>query len=120
LFFDPNTNLTDREVLGNYLEGAFWTTVGVILFLCGRKAKPDFKRLSIWASVLFVLFGISDFVEAQTGAWWRPWWLLIWKGLCIAGLAWCYWKYREARKTSGKAQLTSPPPVDRSQPDPSL
>jgi hypothetical protein len=72
--------------------------VGIILAIAGRKAKAPLNRLAIVASVLFLLFGLSDLVEAQTGAWWRPWWLLMWKGLCIVGLAGCYIKYRKLRK----------------------
>ena len=33
----------------------------------------------------FFAFGISDFVEIHTGAWYRPWWLLAWKATCVAG-----------------------------------
>ena len=36
------------------------------------------------ACIAFLLFGFSDYVEAHTGAWWRPWWLLFWKGACLA------------------------------------
>ncbi|MBE7458640.1 MAG: hypothetical protein KJ057_17160 [Phycisphaerae bacterium] len=34
----------------------------------------------------FLAFGASDVVEADTGAWWRPWWLLAWKAACLAVL----------------------------------
>jgi hypothetical protein len=93
-----NTDFADLEVIGNYIEAAFWIVVGVVLCLCGRKARPPLHKLSFLSSGLLVLFGISDIVEAQTGAWWRPWWLLIWKGICLVGLAWCYWQYRQIRK----------------------
>jgi hypothetical protein len=36
-----------------------------------------------------VLFGISDLIEIFTGAWWRPWPLLMLKGCCLAGFLWC-------------------------------
>jgi hypothetical protein len=36
----------------------------------------------------FVLFGISDLIEIRTGAWWRPTWLLVWKGICLIAIAW--------------------------------
>jgi len=36
------------------------------------------------AAVNFTVFGFSDFVEAATGAWWRPWPLALWKGTCVA------------------------------------
>jgi hypothetical protein len=61
---------------------------------------------------LFVLFGSSDVVEAQTGAWWRPLWLLAWKGVCLGSLGWCYWRYRQIRQaanneTPGKKEGTT-------------
>jgi hypothetical protein len=34
-------------------------------------------------AIILILFGISDFVEMVSGAWWQPWWLLVWKALCI-------------------------------------
>jgi hypothetical protein len=65
-----NTDLTDPEVIGNYIEGVFWMTVGVVVGIVGaRKSNPAFKNLSLIACVVFILFGVSDLVEAQTGAW---------------------------------------------------
>jgi hypothetical protein len=93
-----NTDFTDPEVIGNYIEGGFWILIGIVLGFAGRKANPAFQKLSRFASGVFILFGASDWVEAQTGAWWRPIWLLVWKGLCLITLAFCYWKYRRIRK----------------------
>ncbi len=82
-----NTNFTDPEVIGNYIEGVFWTIVGIVLAIAGQRANSAYRGLSIAASGTFVVFGLSDFVEAQTGAWWRPLWLLGWKALCLVVLA---------------------------------
>jgi len=92
-----NTNFTDPEVIGNYIEGVFWTIVGIVLVIAGQRANRTYRVLSIVASSVLIVFGISDFVEAQTGAWWRPLWLLGWKALCLLVLTWCYWKYRRIR-----------------------
>jgi len=105
-----NTDLTDPEVIGNYIEGVFWMTVGIVLGIAGLKTNPEFKKLSLIACAVFVIFGVSDLVEAQTGAWWRPLWLLGWKGLCLVGLAWCYWRYRQI-----KARLVAPADKSRDQ-----
>jgi hypothetical protein len=105
-----NTDLTDPEVIGNYIEGVFWMTVGIVVGIAGRKANPAFKNLPLIACAVFILFGASDFVEAQTGAWWRPLWLLCWKGLCLVVLTWCYWKYRQI-----KARLAVLPDKSRDQ-----
>lgn len=32
-------------------------------------------------------FGVSDIIELQTGAWWRPWWLLLLKAACLLSFA---------------------------------
>ena len=122
-----NTNFTDPEVLGNYIEAAFWVVVGILVFALGRRARPPLNRLALPAAVLFVFFGLSDVVEAQTGAWWRPFWLLLWKGFCIVGLAGCYWKYRRIKKeqaaspqASGSAlgpQTVAAPQPDQEVPD---
>jgi hypothetical protein len=93
-----NTNLTDIEVLGNYIEAAFWTAIGLAFLVRGWKRRSPFFALPLIAGTILVLFGGSDVVEAQTGAWWRPLWLLAWKGACLGGLAWCYWRYRQIRE----------------------
>jgi len=38
------------------------------------------------AAVAFLAFAGTDLVEMQTGAWWRPWWLLVWKAACVGVL----------------------------------
>jgi hypothetical protein len=65
----------------NYVECALWMAIGVYFAIAAR--KPSTRLRCLIAGVAFVLFGISDYVEAQTGAWWRPWWLLVWKGGCL-------------------------------------
>jgi len=68
----------------NYLEAALWATIGVA-FLAAAAFRPIGERLRCFViAAVFIAFGGSDVVEAQTGAWWRPWWLLVWKGVCLA------------------------------------
>gem|GEM_PF-3089523 len=67
--------------------------------------RGRWTRGSAAASVFLALFGVSDFVEVHTGAWWRPWWLLAWKGDCIFALAgiyvwWRWWERVEALERS--------------------
>ena len=52
--------------------------------LSGMTKKRSTKAYGILLAIILILFGISDFVEMATGAWWQPWWLLAWKGLCVA------------------------------------
>jgi hypothetical protein len=66
----------------NFIEALFWLLLGLGVLLTGLKKKR-------WPlGLLLMAFGLSDFVEMRTGAWWRPWWLLVWKGLCLLGLVW--------------------------------
>jgi hypothetical protein len=92
-----NTNFTDPEVIGNYIEAGFWILIGLAFLVRNRRLRPPYFALPIGAGITFVLFGCSDVVEAQTGAWWRPWWLLLWKGACLLALAYCYLRYRFLR-----------------------
>jgi hypothetical protein len=65
----------------NYFECCLWLAIG-IGFAIGALRRA--ARLNcVVACAAFLLFGVSDYVEAHTGAWWRPWWLLVWKGGCL-------------------------------------
>lgn len=46
----------------------------------------------------FLAFGLSDIIESQTGAWWRPWWLLVLKGGCICAFLYGAWAYRRIKR----------------------
>lgn len=79
----------------NYVEAALWVMIAAALAITGVRV-PHRRRLSCAAAIAFCAFGASDLVEARTGAWWRPWWLLVWKGLCIAVLLACLRSFRSA------------------------
>src|SRR2546430_2120329 len=59
----------------NYLEACLWSAIGVGFFVRAVTQRAQ-RGDTIIAAIAFVLFASSDVVEAQTGAWWRPWWLL--------------------------------------------
>ena len=64
-------------VYGNYVEASLWAGLGVVALWKGR---------GWWRVVLcvaLIAFGVSDIVETRTGAWYRPWWLLAWKAVCV-------------------------------------
>ncbi|NET74529.1 MAG: hypothetical protein F6K62_27615 [Sphaerospermopsis sp. SIO1G2] len=48
------------------------------------------EKISLFLA--FVGFGISDFLEIQTGAWWRPWWLFTLKAICLVSIVWLLWR----------------------------
>lgn len=84
---------------GNMIEGFFWLTVAAILYWQSRK-EPDrrLKGVADRAGLVLFWFGISDFIEVGTGAWYRPFGLLLLKAGCIAFLLYCFIEYLRLRK----------------------
>ena len=70
---------------GNLIEGILWSAIA--LGFVAALLKPGWRSAKIVAAINFAAFGVSDFIEMQTGAWWRPWWLLAWKAACVAVMA---------------------------------
>ena len=74
----------------NFWEALFWLFCGIVSF--GKAVKNSiYRRKCIVLGVVFVVFGMSDFVEMQTGAWWQPWWLFVWKLLCMISITFVGW-----------------------------
>lgn len=70
----------------NLGEAVFWIALAVVVVAVMVRRR----RVGAWSlalAIVLVMFGISDVVENHTGAWWRPWWLLVWKTVCVAALA---------------------------------
>lgn len=74
----------------NALEALFWMALAIFLIVRSRPTIPQRRVLRI-SALLLVFFAVSDVVEIRTGAWWSPWWLLLWKTLCVLGLLGCAW-----------------------------
>ncbi len=69
----------------NICEGLLWIVIGVgFAVVYSRKREHPGPMLS--GCVLFLTFGVSDFVETTTGAWYKPWWMLLWKAANLLGL----------------------------------
>ena len=69
--------------MGNYIEACIWELIGIIFIVKSIKSTRKNSHLFLIAAINFSLFGISDIVEVQTGAWWHPWWLFLWKISCV-------------------------------------
>ncbi len=69
----------------NLVEAVFWILCGLGVVWSGVWGDVKYRLVFGLGAVLLILFGVSDWVEMGTGAWWRPWWLLVWKGGCLAG-----------------------------------
>jgi hypothetical protein len=90
----------DYVFVFNAFESLLWACIAVFLFLNARRQK-EIRGRSTVAALTFLIFAGSDFIEMQTGAWWRPWWLLVWKGACIATLvAVAMYHYRRGRESA--------------------
>ena len=70
----------------NYIESALWGLIALVFAVAATRRAGQVRLRCTLASVSFLLFGLSDVVEVATGAWWRPWWLLVWKGACVSSL----------------------------------
>lgn len=84
-------------VWGNYLEACLWWALAVVAFF----KAPAGARTVLVAGL--AAFGLSDVVEVQTGAWYRPWWLLAWKAACVlvfAGVGLRQWRTSRSRRNS--------------------
>jgi len=79
---------------GNYIESGLWGLFA-IGFLVYSYKRPTLvaKRKNQITAFIFLVFGISDIVEVQTGAWWKPWWLFFWKASCVIGFMICFWDF---------------------------
>jgi hypothetical protein len=66
----------------NLCEASLWFVIAAII---GWKLrKPTQIACFYWLlPPTFVVFGISDFIESRTGAFWEPWWLLAMKTGCV-------------------------------------
>ncbi len=95
-----NVTLSDADSLhavGNAVEAGFWAVVGFTFIVVALRRTGGGRGRLVALAVAFVLFGIPDLVEIQTGAWWDPWWLFAWKAACVVFFVWQYWVYRRLR-----------------------
>jgi hypothetical protein len=76
----------------NYGECAAWLIIALVLPFWFRTAPVEKRGIIARASVLFVIFGVSDYLEAPTHGR-LPAWLWAWKLLCAAGLLKCRYDY---------------------------
>ena len=88
----------------NYGEAGLWFIVALVVFVRSRSQPVAPQKIGGIAAAAFFFFGLSDLIEAQTGAWWRPWWLFVLKATCVFVFGVCGLKYRQWLKSE------KPPP----------
>jgi hypothetical protein len=86
------------EGLANLIECPFWIVVAWVIFFAGLRTSRRGAGYSLAVAPVLVVFGLSDFVESGTGAWWSPWWLFLWKAGCVILLALIVIGYYRARR----------------------
>ena len=69
----------------NLVEAALWICAGAAVLLWSL-LRGQWGARPLMRAAFLIAFGQSDVVETHNGAWWRPWWLLVWKGLCVLAL----------------------------------
>jgi len=93
-------------VTANYLEACLWGAISAsfIVYAIARRGGAT----CLIAAVALFFFGVSDVIETRTGAWWRPWWLLVWKGGCLAVFLALPLNLRKARREASSRPSGSP------------
>ena len=89
-------------VNGNYLEAFLWFCFAIGFAVNAGKTSGKTRIHRLITTLIFLLFGGSDIVEVQTGAWWSPWWLFVWKATCILSMVILFWVYLRDRPLANK------------------
>lgn len=88
-----------NEYTFNLAECGLWQLVALALALKSVRSPVATRRVLRFLALTFCLFGASDYIEAQTGAWWTPWWLLVLKGSCVIALVGGFWLYYSLQRS---------------------
>jgi len=89
-------------VNGNYIEAFIWFCFAIGFAVNAGKTSGKTRINRVITTLSFLLFGGSDIVEVQTGAWWSPWWLFVWKASCVLSMAILFWVYLRDRPLANK------------------
>jgi hypothetical protein len=89
-------------VNGNYFEALIWFLFAIGFAVNAGKTSGKTRINRLITTLIFLLFGGSDIVEVQTGAWWSPWWLFVWKASCVLSMAILFWVYLRDRPLANK------------------
>jgi type IV secretory pathway VirB2 component (pilin) len=89
-------------VNGNYIEAFVWFCFAIGFGVNAGKTSGRTRINRLITTLIFLLFGGSDIVEVQTGAWWSPWWLFVWKASCILSMVILFWVYLRDRPLANK------------------
>ncbi|MEG3901445.1 hypothetical protein QUB19_06410 [Microcoleus sp. B4-C5] len=100
---EAQSKLLDKiNVNGNYIEALLWFCFAIGFALNANKTSGITRINRLITTLIFFLFGGSDIVEVQTGAWWNPCWLFVWKVSCVLFMVSLFWVYLRDRALSSK------------------
>ncbi|MCE5186101.1 MAG: hypothetical protein LLF76_08270 [Planctomycetaceae bacterium] len=68
------------ETIFNLVEGLWWIGLGIFILTFRNRAS---RKHMITLALVLICFGLSDFIEIWSGAWWQPLWLLAVKAMCL-------------------------------------
>jgi hypothetical protein len=89
-------------VNGNYLEAFLWFCFAIGFAVNAGKTSGKTRINRLITTLTFLFFAGSDIVEVQTGAWWSPWWLFVWKASCVLSMVILFWVYLRDRPLANK------------------
>lgn len=76
-------NHVNLHTIFNAAEAAWWMLVAIGVLVWSRQQDVRIRPVSGAAAVALIAFAGTDLVELQTGAWYRPWWLLVYNAICL-------------------------------------
>lgn len=76
----------DLAKSGNLIEAAVWLAVSSACTVRSLRVEGRLRLIFSLLAVAFFVFALTDLIESETGAWWRPLWLLGLKALCVLGI----------------------------------
>ena len=88
----------------NLIEGVFWLAIA-FAFLNNRKTARGDQDILMACTISFALFGLSDFIEVFTRAWFQPILLLILKAACVASFLICIYIYSKRKSRREKEAI---------------
>ncbi len=92
------------ETVFNIAEGIFWSLIALGMAVGAFRHRGKKRGILSKAASAFTLFGISDWIEAETGSWWEPWWLLVLKVSCVAVLIFCLREWHLLSTANSRSQ----------------